>query len=74
MISSAPRTIGEQAVSVALGQVCAAPTKNMTPGEGGAVCYIFFSNPYCLSPQLHLSDSPVYVSPFTEILLYDTYS
>jgi len=33
MISFALGTIVEEAVSVALGQVCEAPSKNMTPGE-----------------------------------------
>lgn len=34
MISSAPGTIGEEAASVASGQVCARQTENMTQREG----------------------------------------
>lgn len=59
MISSAPGTIGEEAVSVALGQVCAAPTKNMTPREGERY-FLAFSNLHCLSLQLHPSDLHLY--------------
>lgn len=54
MISSAPGTIGEEAVSVDSGQVCAALTKNMTPREGERH-FLAFSNLYHLSLLLHLS-------------------
>lgn len=58
MISSAPGTIGEEAVSVASRQVCARQTENMTQREGErpAVFSWLFSNLHRLSPHRHLSD------------------
>ena len=62
MISSSPGTIGEGAVSVASGQVCAPQTKNMTRKEGGSgMLYFLAFSPTYTAAHLPLT-SPVFAS------------